>query len=1532
MKKIRLLQIFALFVGLMISTMGWGQQSIINAGTATTQDFSGMGTSGTASLPTGFKIGTDWSSGTTATTQAYGTTGTGVVTGSSGGGTVNWANGVTGSSTERALGFLSSSGYTSPRSIIYAFTNNTGNTITSIDLAWNYEKYRSGSRAFDWTFFHGSTSTATTAETSGNQSYAADANNTTVSNPPLSISKSFSITGLSIANGSTYYLRWTYTGVGGSTNGQGLGIDDFSITLNAEASPPLITVNPSSLSGFTYLVGNGPSAVQSFTVEGSDLTDDITITPPTNYEISETSGSEFVSVPIILTQSSGSVAQTTIYVRLKAVLAVGTYNNEDITATSTNADNETVTCSGEVIEQIDWANLQWPANGNINLGGEFIVYAQVYEPGITNAAGQGAGITCWIGYSTANTDPSGWTNWVAATYNGDVGNNDEYKADIGAVITPAGTYYYASRFQLGSAPYVYGGYNTGGGGFWDGTNNVSGTLTINPPPQIDWCNLQSPENGNINVGGTFNVYARVYKAGLTEPAGQGAGISAWIGYNSSNTNPSTWENWIIASYNTDVGNNDEYMANIGSSLPAGTYYYASRFKYGLADYVYGGYSSGGGGFWDGTTYVSGVLNVTYAEPSNHVSNFTAIANSTSAITVSWTDSDASGYLIKGSDVGYGSITAPVDFMAESNGTLVRNVAAGSGSWQFTGLNPATTYYFKIWPYNGSGVTVNYKTDGTVPQATATTDAALYNVGDFGFTATSGNWGTTNANWKQWDGSGWNTTPSGAPTASDNVFILAGKTCIVEVSGKNCKNLTIENSGLLYTNLSTLGSSRFINVFGNITCNGTVGNGNTFDQVSFRIEGTSCLISGTGTFNAGRLSKNATTNEATTVTIDMNMNLRYGGTALFNNISNSIFNIILNEGQTLTLTGDGTNSGNIAVNGTSGSSGDRGGTVTINGTLVVSGIMYLTSNATTRPASVIIGSTGIINLNSVVCSASAAAGHSFTISNGGKLNFNGNTEDVWGSYSLTNNTYSFDAGSTVEYSYAGAQTIKNPANYSNLIVSGSDTKTLGENTIVNNNLNIQSGSVLSVSDKSLTVSGALTNNAGISGLVIKSDATGTGSLIHSTADVPATVERYLTKYNSVNDQMFHFLSSPVEAQSIQPEFVTDPPTAGHDFYSWDEVNFEWVNSKTLGGAWNPSFENNFVVGKGYLVAYPEDVTKNLTGELNTYPAGSPLVINCTHTVGKGAGWNLLGNPFPSALDWDAVILGDGMDNALYYYDNDNQNYRYYIQLPGEEGALGSGQRYIPAMQGFMVHAKSSGTKTVTINNSQRVHTGQNVYYKSAGNIPGSLSLKVNSNGFEDVAFVHFNSGATTQFDGSFDAYKLSGYNPQVPKIYTMSSDNQKLAINGLPDFTASFEIPVYFEAGAAGQQHLLADVSQIATTLYLADLKTNYTQNLTLTPEYTFTYEPGDDPNRFLLHFGTVGVPETPATARLHTYVDGIRLFVMNPTEGKAQVEVYNVQGQMVMHREIAAGLQSMTVKLAPGTYLVRMIGEQATQATKIVIQ
>ncbi len=142
-------------------------------------------------------------------------------------------------------------------------------------------------------------------------------------------------------------------------------------------------------------------------------------------------------------------------------------------------------------------------------------------------------------------------------------------------------------------------------------NGANYSYTVGtPPPVITFANLQWPESGEIMPLNTFEVFGQAYIEGITGQTTPAPGLTAWVGYNNENTDPSTWTNWVDAGFNGPSGNNDEFKANIGVlMLNTGIYYYALRYKYNNDPYIYGGYSSTGGGFWDGITNVSGILDV-----------------------------------------------------------------------------------------------------------------------------------------------------------------------------------------------------------------------------------------------------------------------------------------------------------------------------------------------------------------------------------------------------------------------------------------------------------------------------------------------------------------------------------------------------------------------------------------------------------------------------------------------------------------------------------------------------------------------------------------------------------------------------------------------------------------------------------------------------------------------------------------------------------------------------------------------------------
>ena len=114
------------------------------------------------------------------------------------------------------------------------------------------------------------------------------------------------------------------------------------------AGTPTILTSKTSLSGFGYLIGTGPSTPQSFTVSGASLTSDITVACPINYEISLSSGSGYSTANLILPNVSGTVSPTTIFVHLKSGLAAATYPGVNISLASLSVTPLTVVCTGIV--------------------------------------------------------------------------------------------------------------------------------------------------------------------------------------------------------------------------------------------------------------------------------------------------------------------------------------------------------------------------------------------------------------------------------------------------------------------------------------------------------------------------------------------------------------------------------------------------------------------------------------------------------------------------------------------------------------------------------------------------------------------------------------------------------------------------------------------------------------------------------------------------------------------------------------------------------------------------------------------------------------------------------------------------------------------------------------------------------------------------------------------------------------------------------------------------------------------------------
>lgn len=123
----------------------------------------------------------------------------------------------------------------------------------------------------------------------------------------------------------------------------------IAVSTSTGGITPELTITPATLSGFSYIVGNGPSVSQIYNLGGYNLTHapgTITLTGSSDYEVS-TDNNTFIS-SVEVAYSAATLASTPVYVRLKSGLSTGSYNSEVIANSGGGATTVNVSCSGSV--------------------------------------------------------------------------------------------------------------------------------------------------------------------------------------------------------------------------------------------------------------------------------------------------------------------------------------------------------------------------------------------------------------------------------------------------------------------------------------------------------------------------------------------------------------------------------------------------------------------------------------------------------------------------------------------------------------------------------------------------------------------------------------------------------------------------------------------------------------------------------------------------------------------------------------------------------------------------------------------------------------------------------------------------------------------------------------------------------------------------------------------------------------------------------------------------------------------------------
>jgi hypothetical protein len=435
----------------------------------------------------------------------------------------------------------------------------------------------------------------------------------------------------------------------------------------------------------------------------------------------------------------------------------------------------------------------------------------------------------------------------------------------------------------------------------------------------------------------------------------------------------------------------------------------------------------------------------------------------------------------------------------------------------------------------------------------------------------------------------------------------------------------------------------------------------------------------------------------------------------------------------------------------------------------------------------------------------------------------------------------------------------PDIYTNALIAVTATKPVISGTAVCKNLTINNGATLTInSGKSLTASGSTTLN-GAQCLVIKSNASGMGSFIDNGTiggSGTAKVELY------ISGNAWHYFSKPVTT-------ATAALFNGCYLKKWNENNYTWANITSPTAAFSTLI--------GYNLKSTVTKTFSFISKPNTGAFSVPVTKNTTQVTTK-RGWNLVGNPYPSAIDWDAASgwTKTNIDNAVYVYNPSIGNYMTYINGFGTNGA----SRYIAPEQGFFITCNNPVGGTFGMTNAVRVHNTVSFYKSSAMQDHLRLTLKSNLNETDEI-IICINPESSNEFDGNYDALKIML--PEKPQIWSTNYEDltTQYSINCIPNTIENTDIPLafvpvadgLFSITASGHEPLLGQ-----TGIWLEDLKTGVITDLAETNDYTFSASEDDDINRFVLHFS---LPKTYGIEGIQK--DNNLIVTPNPNNGNMNI-------------------------------------------------
>ncbi|NOX85320.1 MAG: hypothetical protein GXO86_05055 [Chlorobi bacterium] len=473
----------------------------------------------------------------------------------------------------------------------------------------------------------------------------------------------------------------------------------------------------------------------------------------------------------------------------------------------------------------------------------------------------------------------------------------------------------------------------------------------------------------------------------------------------------------------------------------------------------------------------------------------------------------------------------------------------------------------------------------------------------------------------------------------------------------------------------------------------------------------------------------------------------------------------------------------------------------------------------------------------------------------------------------------------------------------------------------NGLTIETGASLTINGN-LTVDSALTNNAGVTGLIIGSTSTYEGSLISPTDDVDATVKRYLA------GGKWHLIAAPVKSATANSLFFN------HDPEVWLK---EFIESADTNGGWSATITDlttPMPLGKGFAtwLETGKTGTASFKGKLNALDLSPTLSFtDASH------GYNLVGNPFPCAIDWDqGGWTRTNLDGSVWVYKGGSG---YLTRNSHGLGSLTDG--IIPASQGFFVRATASGA-ALTIPALARVHSSQ-LFYKATKQEASDeqapyVVFNVSDEENSDEVWIAFCEECTEDYDTGWDVTKFFG-SAGEPQLYVRQENQKLLSVDALPMLTGDEKtVALNFEAGKTGNHLLvLKEVYDLEETeILLEDLVEDQLQDMIANPEYAFYAVKNHPPDRFLIHFNpnitSVGEEKTENNIAIYSFGKTIYIITKGLTE-PAYVSVVDLYGRELINKQLSSSaVNTIPVRLNNSYLVVKVFSRSKVTVKKVFIR